>query len=172
MGNDRYMYKVDQDPEVRAATISAACPPGDYTVEVSISSPADVELTSATVDFTVDAPVEQQQAQEPPPSTDATLSGLTLSDVTLAFASATTEYTASVANDVTQTTVTPTTNDKGATYAIKLGGVADADGVVPLAVGGNVITDRGDRRGRQHRQDLHRNRNPRRAAGLRACRGD
>ena len=141
MGEDRYMYKVDEDPEVRAATISAACPPGDYTVEVSISSPAAVELASATVDFTVDAPVEQQQAQEPPPSTDATLSGLTLSGVNFgAFNSATTGYTARVPNAVDETTVTPTTNDDGATHTIKLGGVADADAVIPLAVGSNVIT--------------------------------
>ena len=141
MGLDRYMYQVDDDPEVRAGTIAASCAPGDYTVAVSISSPSNAELASATADFTVAAPAQQQQqAQEPPPSADATLSGLTLSDVTLAFASTTTDYTASVANDVTQTTVTPTTNDDGATYAIKLGGVADADGTVPLAVGSNVIT--------------------------------
>ena len=140
MGNDRYMYKVDEDPEVRTGTVSASCTPGDYTIEVSISSPLNVELASATADFTVNAPGQQRQTQEPPPSTDATLNGLTLSDVTLAFASATTEYTASVANDVTQTTVTPTVNDDGATHAIKLGGVTDADGVIPLAVGSNVIT--------------------------------
>ena len=140
MGGDRYMYKVDEDPEVRAGTISASCAPGDYTVEVSISSPGNVELASATADFTVAAPAEQQQAQEPRPSTDATLSSLALSDVTLAFASSTTEYAASVANDVDETTVTPTTNDDEATYEIKLGGVADADGAIPLAVGSNVIT--------------------------------
>ena len=140
MGGDRYMYKVDEDPEVRAGTISASCAPGDYTVEVSISSPGNVELASATADFTVAAPAEQQQAQEPPPSTDATLSSLALSDVTLAFASSTTGYTASVANDVDETTITPTTNDDGATYKIKLGGVTDDDGVIPLAVGSNVIT--------------------------------
>ena len=141
MGKDRYMYQVDEDPEVRDGHISANCPPGGYTVEVSISSPSNLELASATAGFTVNSPAQhQQQAQEPPPSTDATLSGLTLSDVTLAFASATTEYTASVANDVTQTTVTPTVNDDGATYTIKLGGVVGADGVIPLAVGSNVIT--------------------------------
>ena len=142
MGNDRYMYKVDEDPEVRTGSISTSCTPGDYTVEVSVSSPGNDELASATADFTVAAPAQQQQqAQEPPPSTDATLSGLTLSDVTLgAFDPATTEYTASVANDVTQTTVTPTVNNDGATYAIKLGGVTDDDGVIPLAVGSNVIT--------------------------------
>ena len=136
MGNDRYMYQVDEDPEIRGGSISASCAPGDYTIEVSISSPDNVELASATAGFTVNAPGPQQPE---PLSTDATLSGLTLSDVTLAFASATTEYAASVANEVTQTTVTPTTNDDGATYAVKLDGVTDADGVIPLVVGGNAI---------------------------------
>ena len=120
IGFNRYMYQVDEDPEVRTGTISAACPPGDYTVEVSISSPADVELASVTADFTVAAPAEQQQ----PLSTDATLSSLTLGDapyIIVAFASDTTSHDVNVANDVTQTTVTPTTNDNGATYAIKLG---------------------------------------------------
>ena len=139
IGNDRYMYQVDEDPETRTGTISTSCAPGDYTVQVSISPPGNVELASATADFTVNAPAEQQEPPEPP-SADATLSGLTLSDVTLAFTSTTTEYTASIANDVTQTTVTPTVNDDGASYAIKLDGVADADAVIPLAEGGNVIT--------------------------------
>ena len=76
-----------------------------------------------------------------PPSTDPTLGNLTLSGINIGpFDSATTEYNASVANDVDETTVTPTVNGDGATYAIKLGGVTDADGVIPLAVGSNVIT--------------------------------
>ena len=138
MGNDRYMYKVDEDPEVRTGTISTSCAFGDYTVEVSISSPGNVKLASATAGFTVNAPDQQQPK---PASTDATLSGLTLSGVNIGtFDSATTGYTASVAHDVRQTTVTPTTNDNRATYAIKLDGVADAGGVISLAVGGNVIT--------------------------------
>ena len=140
MGKDRYMYKVDEDPEVRTGSISTSCAPGDYTVEVSISSPGNAELASATADFTVATPAQQQPPPEPPASTDATLSSLALSDVTLAFASSTTEYAASVANDVDETTVTPTTNDGGATYEIKLGGVTDDDGTVSLAVGSNVIT--------------------------------
>ena len=50
-------------------------------------------------------------------STDATLSGLTLSDVNFGtFASGTTSYTADVANSVTETTVTPTVNHSGASY--------------------------------------------------------
>ena len=73
------------------------------------------------------------------PSNDATLSSLTLSGVTLAFDPATTRYTAAVGNDVTQTTVTAAANHAGATYAIKLDGAADADGVIPLAVGKNEI---------------------------------
>ena len=75
------------------------------------------------------------------PSTDATLSGLALSDVNIStFDPATTDYTASVGNDVTETTVTATANDGGAAYVIKLGGVEDADGTVALAVGDNAIS--------------------------------
>ena len=69
------------------------------------------------------------------------LSALTLSGIDFGtFASGTTSYTAQVANSVSQTTVTPTVNDSGASYIIKLGGVTDVDGVVPLSVGSNVIT--------------------------------
>ena len=42
-------------------------------------------------------------------------------------------------NDVTETTVTPTLNDDGATYVIKLDGTADEDRSIALAVGSNVI---------------------------------
>ena len=76
-----------------------------------------------------------------PKSTDATLSGLTLSGVNIGtFASDTTSYTADVANSVTETTVTPTVNDSGASYVIKLDGVTDVDATVTLSVGSNVIT--------------------------------
>ena len=58
-----------------------------------------------------------------PLSTDATLSGLTLSGVDFGtFSSDTTLYTATVAYSVSQTTVTPTVNDSGAIYVIKLAG--------------------------------------------------
>ena len=74
-------------------------------------------------------------------SSDAKLSALTLSGIDFGtFDSTTTSYTARVANSVTETTVTPTVSHSGATYVIKLGGVTDADGVVPLDVGANVIT--------------------------------
>ena len=75
------------------------------------------------------------------PSNAATLSALTLSSVDFGtFASGKTSYTGQVANSVSQTTITPTVNDSGASYVIKLGGVEDADGVVSLVVGSNVIT--------------------------------
>ena len=133
LGVDRHMWKVDEDPETRTGTISADCPVGAYTLRVSISTPDNVELASDSTIFTVVDP-------GPPLSNDATLSGLTLSGITMAFDSANAEYTANVANAVEETTVTPTVNNGGATYAVKLDGVADGDGTVSLAVGSNVIT--------------------------------
>ena len=47
LGVDRYMYQVDEDPEVRTGSVSADCPAGDYTLRASISSPDSVELASA-----------------------------------------------------------------------------------------------------------------------------
>ena len=87
----------------------------------------------------------------PPPSTDATLSALSLgTGVTLdpAFAPGTTSYTAAVANSVDEVTVTPTTTDTSATIEYLDGDDAtldDADGVaangqqVALAVGDTVF---------------------------------
>ena len=72
---------------------------------------------------------------------DATLSALTLSDIDFGtLTSDTTSYFASVANSVTQTTITPTLSDSDASYVIKIGGVTDEDGTVSLAEGINVIT--------------------------------
>ena len=86
----------------------------------------------------------------PPPSTDATLSGLSLgTGVTLdpAFAPGTLTYTAAVGNAVDEVTVTPTTTDTNATPEFLNASdatLADADGVadgqqVALAVGDTVI---------------------------------
>ena len=98
-----------------------------------------VEVTAEDGDITKTYTVTVTRAAQP--STDATLSGLTLSGIDIGtFASGTTSYTAEVANSVTETTVTPTVNHSEASYVIKLGGVEDADGVVSLATGSNVIT--------------------------------
>ena len=126
------MYQVDEDPETRTGTVSAACPPGDYTVRASISSPDNVELASGSASFSV--------AEPPPLSKDAALSALALSGVTLAFDSDTTQYNADVGSDVSETTFSPSSFAVGETYEIKLGGVADTDGVIPLVVGSDVIT--------------------------------
>ena len=132
LGVERYMWKVDQDPEVRRGATSAGCPAGDYTVRASIASPDNVELAWASAGFSVVEP-------EPTLSGDATLDSLALSGVTLAFDPAVTGYTAEVANSVTETTVTPAVNHVGATYAVQLDGQVDADGTVGLAVGENVV---------------------------------
>ena len=112
----------------------------DGTVSLSVGSNViTIEVTAEDTTTTRTHTVTVTRAE--PPSTDATLSALTLSDVDFGnFSSATTSYTASVANSLSQTTVTPTVNDSGASYVIKLGGVTDADGTVSLAVGSNIIT--------------------------------
>ena len=121
------------DHAISNGTISADCPAGDYTLRASISDANGAELASATASFSVAAP-------EPAPSTDATLSSLALSGVTLEFDSDTTWYAAEVGNDLAETTVSPTVNDDGATYVVRLDGAVDDDGTVPLSVGGNVIS--------------------------------
>ena len=113
----------------KQGTISLAIGSNVITIEVT----AEDGETTKTYTVTV--------TRSAPPSTDATLSALTLSGVSFGtFASGATRYTASVANSVSRTTVTPVVNHSGARYAIKLGGVTDADGTVSLAVGSNVIT--------------------------------
>ena len=137
LGVERYIYQVDEDPETRRGAISARCPVGDYAIEVTLTSPGDGLLASARASFSVAAP----EPEEPTLSTDATLYSLALSDVNFgAFDPATATYAAAVGNDVAETTVAPAVNHAGATYAVKLDGVADEDEVIPLAVGENVIT--------------------------------
>ena len=110
-------------------TVSLTVGSNVITVEVTAEDGETIKTYTVTV------------TRSAPPSADATLSALTLSGIDIgAFASDTTSYTASVANGVSQTTVTPTVNHSGGSYVIKLGGVADADGTVLLAVGKNVIT--------------------------------
>ena len=76
-------------------------------------------------------------------STDATLSSLTLSggELTPTFDSANLIYTATVANTVTETTVTATPTNPNATVVIsgRRGSPVYSDGIVPLEVGFNLI---------------------------------
>ena len=100
---------------------------GSNTIEVIVTA-ADGE-TKKTYTVTV------TRARPP-----ATLNSLTLSGVSISFDWDTTSYTASVAGSLSQTTVSATVHNSGDTYAVKLDGVTDSDGVIPLAVGSNVIT--------------------------------
>ena len=109
-------------------------------------NPAD--LTHTAVD--ADSGHKVDTTAGPPESADAALYGLTLRGIRVlehdysspypGFRPAVVNYTATVHNIVTQTTVTATTRHSSASYVVKLGGVTDADGTVSLAVGSNVIT--------------------------------
>ena len=83
-------------------------------------------------------------SREAPPSNDATLSALSISDATLSptFDSVTTDYEAAVANATSQVTVTATGTDDGADAAITPSDAdANTDGhQVDLAEGRNTIT--------------------------------
>ena len=140
--NVSYSYQwLADDTDIDGATSST------YTLQTSDNG----KTINVQVTFTDDAGNEESliSAQTntvtvkraAPPSTDATLSALTLSGIDFGtFNSTTTSYTAQVTNSVSQTTVTPTVNHSGASYFIKLDGVTDADGVISLSVGSNIIT--------------------------------
>ena len=66
IGVDRNMSRVDEDPEVRTGTVSGSCPPGDYTLEVRLTSSDDVELASDSAGFTVAVP-DPDPTPEPEP---------------------------------------------------------------------------------------------------------
>ena len=106
--------------------------------------------TMSGLDWSSETSVTLRLRETPVPSTDATLSGLSLgTGVTLspAFASGTTTYTASVTNSVDEVTVTPPTNHASATVEIldaDDNDLDDADDVeddfqVALSVGDTVI---------------------------------
>ena len=142
LGVDRYMRLVDEDPEVRTGIISADCPAGDYTLEVSIDSvdgATRLLVGSASLDFSIiAAPAAVPESQ----SSDARLSGLTIDGTTLNnFAAGKTAYTKGVANAVSQVTVAAVTADGNASAVIN---PADADSgaaghQVALSEGRNVI---------------------------------
>ena len=130
LGVERYMYQVDEDPEVRAGTVSAACPAGDYTVRASIASPGQRGTGLGQRELhgqrpggtTADAGAALHRRH--PERTDAERHRLW--HVRLGYHRV---HRQRRPNDVAETTVTPTANHDGATYAIKLNGVADEDGV-------------------------------------------
>ena len=144
-GTDHRIESPDGDIEGLSATY------GDAEVEPNTLYRYDLTFTNSSDTVIIETSVTVRTAPEPGDvSKDATLSDLTLSGVDMdpsdrtfiadLFISYVISYVGSAANDVTETTVTPTVNRSGASYVIKLDGVADADGVIPLAVGSNTIT--------------------------------
>ena len=125
---------------------------GDYSVEPDTL----YKYTLLLRDESDSIVIEQAVTVRTPPlpdgtgATDATLSALTLSGVEFGptekafiaspFESDAVSYIGNASSGVTETTVSPTLKHAGASYVIKLNGVVDGDGVVPLGVGDNVIT--------------------------------
>ncbi|MEX2460387.1 MAG: cadherin-like beta sandwich domain-containing protein [Paenibacillaceae bacterium] len=105
-------------------TVTGQTPGTNYAVTVTALNSTGLESAASSVDSVTTV------------STDASLSTLTLSGVTLdaAFASGTLTYTANIANSVTSTTVAATKNEPNATIT-----AADL-GAKTLAVGENTLT--------------------------------
>ena len=140
-----YVIKIG-GTEDKDGTVSLAVGSNVITVEVT----AEDKSTTQTYTVTV--------TRADPPSTDATLSGLTLSDVSFGtFTAATASYTASVANSVSETTVTPTLNDSGASYVIRLGGCGRRRRHGGACSGRERHNRRGDGGRQKHDTDLHGN---------------
>ncbi|RAV19440.1 cadherin-like beta sandwich domain-containing protein [Paenibacillus contaminans] len=122
---------------------------GAETVSGSVYGPIPLAVGANAITITVTA---QDGVTKTPytvtvtraPSADATLSELTISPGSLneTFVSGTTSYTASVANDVSSISVTPTVANS--TASVKVNGAETVSGSVygpiPLAVGANAIT--------------------------------
>ena len=134
-----YQWLTSRDVEIDGATSS------NYLLQES----DDDKAIKVRVTFTDDADHQESLTSSPTLtvigeadiSSDATLSALMLSGVHIGkFDPATTSYTARVNNTVTETTVTPTLNHSGASHVVRLGGVTDADGVISLSEGSNLIT--------------------------------
>ena len=134
-----YQWLTSRDVEIDGATSS------NYLLQES----DDDKAIKVRVTFTDDADHQESLTSSPTLtvigeadiSSDATLSALMLSGVHIGkFDPATTSYTARVNNTVTDTTVTPTLNHSGASHVVRLGGVTDADGVISLSEGSNLIT--------------------------------
>ena len=128
---------IDPDAEV-AITVDGVSAGADGTVDILPDSrTVTVEVTAEDGMTTQTYTVGLLQ-----PSRDASLSSLSLSDITLApeFSAKATSYTASVESTVTSTTVTAETTDEDATAAIMINDQEDADGTVDLVAGYNDIT--------------------------------
>ena len=134
----------------RDNTLTDADTSSATTFEVDLAVGATVVKVRVTAQDRTTTQTTVTVTRAPPPSSDATLSGLAISPGTLnePFASETVRYTASVRNDLSRLTVTPMTNNPNATVAFLDGRdntLADADTSsaptfeVDLAVGATVV---------------------------------
>ena len=162
LGVERYMYQVDEDPEVRPGAISASCPLGDYILEASLLSADNDHLASVSADFSIVEPAPPPPEPEPL-SADATLSGLALSGITLAFDPATTQYTGEVGNDVAETSNPHLERRRRdlRDQARRRGGRRRGN---PVGRGRQRHHHRGHRRGRRDHPDLYGCRKPQRGS--------
>jgi hypothetical protein len=124
-----FVSATPNDSRANVRITQAASLPGAAQVEVTAE---DGTVLTYTIHFTV---------AEPPLSSNASLSGLTLSAGSLSFAPDTASYTLSVANGVTSTTVTPVTADVNAMAQVNGKDVESGRPSEPIAlkVGSNTI---------------------------------
>ena len=123
---------------VNAATYTPTATDEGKTLQVIVTY-TDGHGPGKTLTSEATAAVQAADATE---SSDADLSALTISAGTLpAFAAGTTSYAVDVDNDVASVTLTPTTNDDGATLTVDGTAVASAtaSGAITLNVGANAI---------------------------------
>lgn len=124
-----FVSATPNDSRANVRITQAASLPGAAMVEVTAE---DGTVLTYTIHFTV---------AEPPLSSNASLSGLTLSAGSLSFAPDTVSYTLSVANGVTSTTVTPVAADANARVQVNGKDVESGRSSEPIAlkVGSNTI---------------------------------
>ncbi|WP_168736003.1 cadherin-like beta sandwich domain-containing protein [Cohnella fermenti] len=153
-------YTVDVENEIKSLSVTAAVYDSQSSIAVN-----DAGVASGTASGAIDLAVGANEVEvvvtaedgtektytvtvnraEPPyvPSSDATLSGLTVSVGTLspAFDAAETTYHVDVANGVESVTVTPTVSDSKATVSVGDEEVASgtASEAIALAVGANEV---------------------------------
>ncbi|AKL96033.1 cell wall/surface repeat protein [Clostridium aceticum] len=149
-------YTASVGNEVSSITVTPTVADATATVTVNgaavVSGAASGAINLAVGANTITVVVTAQDGSTKPytvvvtrgASSNADLSNLTLSEGTLSpvFDSGTTEYTASVGNEVSSMTVTPTVADATATVTVNGAAVVSgaASGAINLAVGENTIT--------------------------------
>ena len=155
--SDDFEYDVGVDNGVTSTTVTATLNDSgaEYVVQLGGVTDLDrmIELAEGDNEITVVVTAEDGQTtqeytvtvdrDDPPPSSDASLSALSLSwvsDDDLGFMSDDFDYDVTVAHGLTETMVEATTTDAGSSYVVNFGGAEDTDRSIDLAVGDNEIT--------------------------------